>query len=57
MTTLNIVRSQPDDMVERFVTALSAEEGDTVVLLYEGNVNWDDLVDAIFSHDRVISWW
>jgi hypothetical protein len=57
MSTLNIVRSAPDEMVERFISALSAEEGDTVVSLYEGNVDWAALVDAIFSHDKVISWW
>ena len=57
MTTLNIVRTQPDDMVEGFIKAFSAEDGDTIVRLYEGNVNWGDLVDAIFSHDKVVSWW
>jgi hypothetical protein len=57
MSTLNIVRSAPDEMVERFIKAFSTEEGDTVVSLYEGNVDWAGLVDAIFSHDKVISWW
>lgn len=57
MTTLNIIRSKPDEMVERFVKAFSTEDGDTVFPLYEGNVDWAELVDAIFSHDKVISWW
>ncbi len=57
MSTLNIVRSQPDEMVERFIQAFSTDETDTVVSLYEGNVDWAELVDAIFRHDKVISWW
>lgn len=56
MATLNIVRSKPNQDVERLIAAFSSEEN-TTVRLYEGEVDWAWLVDQIFLHDKVISWW
>lgn len=59
---LHILRSEPDETVEALVSALVDEEGATVVCLYGDSVNnvpvdWNRLLDDIFSHDRVICWW
>jgi hypothetical protein len=56
MATLNIVRSKPDKDVEKLIAAFSSGEH-TTVRLYEGKVDWAWLVDQIFLHDKVISWW
>lgn len=60
--TLHILRSEPDETVEALVSALANEEGATVVCLYGDRVNdvpvdWNRLLDDIFSHDRIICWW
>ena len=58
MKVLHILRSEPDDAVTVFINALSGDPyTSTRVALYEGAVDWEKLVDDIFSHDRVISWW
>lgn len=57
MKVLNIVRSEPDDMIQKFVEAFSEDNKDTVVALYQEDVDWPGVVDDIFSHDRVICWW
>ena len=57
MKVLNIVRSEPDDTVKKFIETFSGGEQDKVVALYQGNVDWSALVDDIFSHDRIICWW
>jgi len=57
MKVLNIVRSTPDDFVKKFIETFSEAKENKVMALYEGDVNWSDLVDEIFSHDQVICWW
>ncbi|MBW2603188.1 MAG: hypothetical protein JRE28_02575 [Deltaproteobacteria bacterium] len=57
MKVLNIVRSEPDDVVKPFIKAFSEGGEDKVIGLYEGDVDWPDLVDKIFAYDKVICWW
>lgn len=57
MKVLNIVRSEPDDMIQKFVETFSEDNKDTVIALYQEDVDWPGVVDDIFSHDRVICWW
>jgi hypothetical protein len=57
MTVLNIVRSEPDNMIEKFIEAFSENKEDKVVALYDEDVDWTGIVDDIFSHDKIICWW
>jgi len=57
MKVLNIVRSAPDDFVKKLINTFSGDKGNKVIALYEGEVDWSDLVDEIFSHDQIICWW
>jgi hypothetical protein len=56
MQILHILRTQPDETVVSLKKSFSDQEGKTVVL-YEGDVNWEALVDDIFVAEKVISWW
>ncbi len=57
MKVLNILRSEPDQMVRRFIDALSKEGEKVEIRLYEGPVDYDQLVIEIFESRKVISWW
>jgi len=58
MKTLYICKSAPDKTTHQFMDVISPEKSDSkMVSLFEDGTNWDDLVDDIFSYDRVISWW
>lgn len=57
MKVLNIVRSEPDETVEKCIDAFSGGKDAKLIALYEGNVDWQGLVDDIFSYDKVICWW
>ena len=57
MQTLHILRSEPDETVEKLTVVISMEDTTSVVMLYEDSVNWSALVDEIFENDRVICWW
>jgi len=56
MTTLHILRSQPDDEVRELIEALMPGSV-TTVAQSDGPIDFDQLVAAIFHHDRVIFWW
>jgi hypothetical protein len=56
MKVLHILKTEPDETVEQLMRAFADDEV-TTVPLYEGGVDWDGLVDAIFAADKVISWW
>ena len=56
MSTLHILRSKPDGQVKELIRAVSKSEG-THIALYEKSVDYYSIVEALFSHDRVISWW
>jgi len=55
--TLHILRSEPDETVEKLTVVISMEDTASVVMLYEDPVNWSALVDEIFENERVICWW
>ena len=56
MKVLHILKTEPDDTVIGLITGLAAEEV-KVVELFEGDVDWAELVDDIFTHDKVVCWW
>jgi hypothetical protein len=56
MSTLHIVRTEPDERVRELIQAVTPGEIKTIAV-YEDLTNYDDLVDEIFSHDHIISWW
>jgi hypothetical protein len=56
MKILHILRTEPDETVER-LTEVFRDEEVTTVPLYEGEVDWPELVDRIFTADKVICWW
>lgn len=56
MQILHIMRTQPDQTVASLKQSFEDQEGKTVVL-YEGDVDWEALVDDIFASQKVISWW
>ena len=57
MKVLNILKSEPDEIVGKLTEELSSTNETSVTVLYEGNVDWSALVEDIFSHDKVICWW
>ena len=56
MTTLHIFRTEPDEQVRELIRAITTGET-TQIALYEEVVDYGQLVDSLFTHDRVISWW
>jgi hypothetical protein len=57
MSILHILRSEPDEMAKKLIQGLSEGEESKVIALYEGDVDYEDLVDEIFRNKDVICWW
>jgi len=57
METLQIYKSQPDTISKTLVHILSEGNQVTEIRLYEGQPDYERLIDLIFEHEKVISWW
>ena len=57
MPTLHIYRSKPDKATEKLLKPLLGVVAVKVIKLYEGNINWNQVVDELFKHEKVICWW
>jgi hypothetical protein len=57
MDLLHILRSEPDELVRRFVEAMSRGKAVREVPLYRGTADYAQLVKDIFEAKQVICWW
>ncbi|MBW1649974.1 MAG: hypothetical protein JRJ44_04755 [Deltaproteobacteria bacterium] len=58
MKTLYLCKSKPEDITNKFMDIITPDKSNTkTVSLFQDNINWNDLVDDIFSYDKVICWW
>jgi hypothetical protein len=57
MKILHIYRSQPSDDTKKLVEILSRDRDAKEFKLYEGDPNYDILVQLIFDADQTVSWW
>ncbi len=57
MKLLHILKTTPDDMTKTLMDIISEKNDTSVFNLYREDADYENLVDMIFEHDRVISWW
>jgi hypothetical protein len=57
MKILEILRSEPDENTGKIIEVHKQDNEVKVVELYSGEPDYAALVDDIFSHDKVVSWW
>ncbi len=57
MKILHILRTEPEQMVQLFIDALSREGENREIRLYEDPVDYDQLIIEIFENQKVVSWW
>ena len=57
MKMLQLFKSEPTPDVQRLADILSEGTEATRINLYEGAVDYDRLIEQIFSNEKVISWW
>ena len=54
---LHVYRSEPNDDVKKLVEILNRDREVSEFKLYDGDPNYDLLVQMIFDADQTISWW
>lgn len=57
MEILYLLRSRPNETVEKLMANLTNGDRARIVELFEEDVDWEMLVDDIMSSDKVVSWW
>ncbi len=56
MKILHILNDGPGALSDKIIAVQSKEHEVKVIDLSKKDASYDSIVDAIFSHDRVISW-
>jgi hypothetical protein len=56
MEVLHILRSEPDEDTRTLIDAISGSGAKTLAL-YESGIDWDQVVDMVVSHEKIICWW
>lgn len=57
MATLHLHRSARDATTEALMNTLPEDPTDKMIELYSDNMDWESVIDDIFSYDNVICWW
>lgn len=57
MKVLQILRSEPDEITKTLIEKTFDESQSMTVSLFEGEIDYDQLIRKIFEADKVISWW
>ena len=57
MKLLHVLRSEPDDEVKKLMEILSEGTESKTFELYKGTVDYNKLIDLVFEHDKVVTWW
>ncbi len=57
MKLLHILKSELDEHARALMDILSEGEEATEFGLYEEAADYEKLIDMIFEHEKVITWW
>ena len=57
MKILHIYKTEPDETTKTLAGILSEGKKVTEFPLYQGEPDYENLIDVIFDHDKVITWW
>jgi len=57
MKILHVFKTEPDEVTKTLVEVISKGEDSTTFELYKEDVDYGELLDLVFEHDKVISWW
>ncbi len=57
MKILHILKTEPDDDTKTLIDIVSRGEESTIFELFNDNVDYERLIDLIFEHDKVVTWW
>ena len=59
MKILHILKTEPDNNTKALMTTLGEPQRKetTVFTLFDEQADYEKLIDLIFEHDKIISWW
>jgi hypothetical protein len=59
MKILHILKTEPDNNTKTLMSTFNKSEGGESMefKLYDEQADYEELIDLIFEHDKIISWW
>jgi hypothetical protein len=56
MKVLHIVKSKPTGLTKKIIEEQSKKHEVKVINLRKKDISYEDVIDDIFSHDKIFSW-
>jgi hypothetical protein len=57
MKVLHILKSRPDESTDLLMDSVSEGKEAARFELFAEDADYEKLIDLVFEHDQVISWW
>jgi hypothetical protein len=58
MKTLHILKTGPDELTTSLISVLgNPQPTEHTVIRLNDSTDYEALIEAIFAHDKVITWW
>ena len=57
MKILQVLKSEPDEIIETLMGSSSEDCEVQQFEMYNADVDYDKFIDLVFKHDKVICWW
>ncbi len=57
MKLLHVLKSEPDDTVRTLMAAVSEGNDARQFEMYQGDVDYDKLIELVFENEKTICWW
>ncbi|UCF82461.1 MAG: hypothetical protein JSV50_14855 [Desulfobacteraceae bacterium] len=59
MKILHILKTEPDNNTKNLMNTLGESRGKetTVFALFDERADYEKLIDLIFEHEKIFSWW
>jgi hypothetical protein len=57
MNILHVFKSEPDAVIKKLMEPLSKGKKARQFKMYQGDLDYDKLVELVFENDKVICWW
>ncbi len=57
MKLLHVLKSEPDEITKKLMDGLSEGHEVRQFEMHKSDVDYDQLVELVFDHEKVICWW
>ena len=57
MKVLHVHKSEPDEIIKKLASSSLTHDEVRQYVIYNGDVDYDKLIELVFEYDKIICWW